>query len=84
MVLLVMSGSLEQLAEAAADCFEPMHRIAGDDRTQCRTANNQHFMWNSFHHRAKRAAGYGKATEYHDKQDHDPDDDVHSSKPPRN
>ena len=79
MILLGVLGALEHLGETAADGFQLMHRIADHGRPHRRTADDQHFVRQSVHHRPQRAAGDGKAAEDHDQQDDKTDSYKHET-----
>ena len=76
-ILLLVFRTLEDLAQAPAEPFEFLARIADDQRAGGGTADDEHFVRNGFEDGAERAAGEGEATEHHAEQDDDTDDRKH-------
>ena len=66
-ILLLILRSLEHLGEPAAERLQVGTRIADDQRAECRTADDQHFVRQRVHDGTQIAAGQREAPE--DQQD---------------
>ena len=77
MILFRMLWPFEHFGDAGTQSLEFVQRIAGDRRTQRRAADDQHFVRDRFHDRAKRPPGDGKPAKHHDQQNDNTDASVH-------
>ncbi len=67
-ILLLIFGTLEHLANAAAQRLQVRARIADDQRADGGAADDEHFMGQGVKHRTDVAAREDEAAKYHGEQ----------------